>query len=98
MRSDRRKLTLNLLGFPLQIAMAIKSIGGGDALDLQCTKTGRPQTAKRAIKLVEQHLSKDGWPEYYDGNIGCHIGKQARKYKTWSICGSPVGKTTLPIS
>ncbi|PQM41960.1 hypothetical protein Pyn_04725 [Prunus yedoensis var. nudiflora] len=48
---------------------------------------GRPQTAKRAIEQVEQRLSKDGWPEYYDGKAGRYIGKQARKYQTWSISG-----------
>ncbi|PQM40401.1 hypothetical protein Pyn_21302 [Prunus yedoensis var. nudiflora] len=41
---------------------------------------GEPQTAKRAIEQVEQRLSKDGWPEYYDGKAGRYIGKQARKY------------------
>ncbi|BBH04478.1 Plant neutral invertase family protein [Prunus dulcis] len=33
-------------------------------------QTGRPQTAKRAIEQVEQRLSKDRWPEYYDGMQG----------------------------
>lgn len=55
-------------------------------------KTGRPQIAKRAIGLVEQRLSKDGWPEYYDGKKGRYIGKQARKYQTWSIAGYLVAK------
>ncbi|PQM40400.1 hypothetical protein Pyn_21301 [Prunus yedoensis var. nudiflora] len=32
-------------------------------------------------------LSKDGWPEYYDGKAGRYIGKQVRKYQTWSISG-----------
>ncbi|XP_031254032.1 probable alkaline/neutral invertase F [Pistacia vera] len=55
-------------------------------------KTGRPQIAKRAIELVEQRLSKDGWPEYYDGKTGRYVGKQARKYQTWSIAGYLVAK------
>ncbi|BBH04305.1 cytosolic invertase 2 [Prunus dulcis] len=41
--------------------------------------TGRPQTAKRAIEQVEQRLSKEGWPEYYDGKAGRYVRKQARK-------------------
>ncbi|BBH06347.1 Plant neutral invertase family protein, partial [Prunus dulcis] len=44
-----------------------------------CIKTGKPLTVKRAIEQVEQRLSKDGWPEYYDGKAGRYIGKQARK-------------------
>lgn len=55
-------------------------------------KTGRPQIAKRAIELAEQRLSKDGWPEYYDGKTGRYVGKQARKYQTWSIAGYLVAK------
>ncbi|KAK1559108.1 hypothetical protein Q3G72_010821 [Acer saccharum] len=55
-------------------------------------KIGRPQIAKRAIELVEQRLSKDGWPEYYDGKTGRYVGKQARKYQTWSIAGYLVAK------
>ncbi|XP_047340285.1 probable alkaline/neutral invertase F [Impatiens glandulifera] len=58
-------------------------------------KTGRPQIAKRAIELAEQRLSKDGWPEYYDGRTGRYVGKQARKYQTWSIAGYLVAKTLI---
>ncbi|KAE8728895.1 Cytosolic invertase 1 [Hibiscus syriacus] len=57
-----------------------------------CIKTGRPQIAKRAIELMEQRLSKDGWPEYYDGKAWSYVGKQARKYQTWSITGYLVAK------
>ena len=60
-----------------------------------CIKTGRPQIAKRAIDLVEQRLSKDGWPEYYDGKTGRYIGKQARKYQTWSISGYLIAKMMI---
>ncbi|XP_020420707.1 cytosolic invertase 1-like [Prunus persica] len=59
-----------------------------------CIKTGRPQT-QRAIEQVEQRLSKDGWPEYYDGKAGRYIGKQARKYQTWSISGYLVAKLMI---
>ncbi|ONI26955.1 hypothetical protein PRUPE_1G058000 [Prunus persica] len=64
-------------------------------LTAACIKTGRPQTAKRAIEQVEQRLSKDGWPEYYDSMVGRHIGKQARKYQTWSISGYLVAKLMI---
>ena len=60
-----------------------------------CIKTGRPQIARRAIELAESRLLKDGWPEYYDGKLGRYIGKQARKYQTWSIAGYLVAKMML---
>ena len=60
-----------------------------------CVKTGRPQIARRAIELAESRLMKDSWPEYYDGKLGRYIGKQARKYQTWSIAGYLVAKMML---
>ncbi|KAF7153715.1 hypothetical protein RHSIM_Rhsim01G0174500 [Rhododendron simsii] len=64
-------------------------------LTAACIKTGRPQIAKRAIELVEQRLAKDGWPEYYDGKTGRYVGKQARKYQTWSIAGYLIAKIMI---
>ncbi|XWS46256.1 hypothetical protein CRYUN_Cryun14cG0049000 [Craigia yunnanensis] len=64
-------------------------------LTAACIKTGRPQIAKRAIEQVEHRLSKDGWPEYYDGKAGRYVGKQARKYQTWSISGYLVAKMMI---
>lgn len=58
-------------------------------------KIGRPQIARRAIELAENRLLKDGWPEYYDGKLGRYIGKQARKFQTWSIAGYLVAKMML---
>ncbi|MCA1993368.1 MAG: glycoside hydrolase 100 family protein, partial [Coleofasciculus sp. S288] len=55
-------------------------------------KTDRLGIAKRAIELAEQRLSDDQWPEYYDGRNGRLIGKQSRKYQTWSIAGFLVAK------
>ncbi|GAY65346.1 hypothetical protein CUMW_240400 [Citrus unshiu] len=37
----------------------------------------------------------DSWPEYYDGKLGRYIGKQARKFQTWSIAGYLVAKMML---
>ncbi|PPR83566.1 hypothetical protein GOBAR_AA37146 [Gossypium barbadense] len=37
----------------------------------------------------------DHWPEYYDGKTGRYIGKQARKFQTWSISGYLVAKMML---
>lgn len=51
--------------------------------------------ARNAIELVEKRLSRDGWPEYYDGKTGRYIGKQARKFQTWSIAGYLVAKKMI---
>ncbi|XP_058088867.1 probable alkaline/neutral invertase D isoform X1 [Magnolia sinica] len=64
-------------------------------LTAACIKTGRPQIARRAIELAESRLLKDSWPEYYDGKLGRYIGKQARKFQTWSIAGYLVAKMML---
>jgi hypothetical protein len=55
-------------------------------------KTGRPHIARIAIELAEKRLSKDQWPEYYDGKNGRLVGKQARKYQTWTISGFLLAK------
>lgn len=64
-------------------------------LTAACIKTGRPQIARRAIDLIESRLHRDCWPEYYDGKLGRYVGKQARKYQTWSIAGYLVAKMML---
>lgn len=64
-------------------------------LTAACIKTGRPQIARKTIELAESRLLKDSWPEYYDGKLGRYIGKQARKYQTWSISGYLVAKMML---
>ncbi|CAK9178420.1 unnamed protein product [Ilex paraguariensis] len=64
-------------------------------LTAACIKTGRPQIARRAIELAESRLLKDHWPEYYDGKLGRYMGKQARKFQTWSVAGYLVAKMML---
>ncbi|PKA53104.1 Alkaline/neutral invertase CINV2 [Apostasia shenzhenica] len=58
-------------------------------------KVGRPQLARRAIDIAERRLKSDDWPEYYDGKQGRYIGKQARKFQTWSIAGYLSAKLML---
>jgi hypothetical protein len=53
-------------------------------LTAACIKAERPQVARRAIELAETRLLKDNWPKYYDGKLGRDIGKQTRKFQTWS--------------
>ncbi|MEH2239445.1 glycoside hydrolase 100 family protein [Nostoc sp.] len=58
-------------------------------------KTGRTELAQAAIAIAERRLFKDQFPEYYDGNNGRLIGKEARIYQTWSIAGLLVAKKFL---
>jgi glycogen debranching enzyme len=58
-------------------------------------KTGRVEMAQRAIEIAEKRLCEDRWPEYYDGRNGRLIGKQARKYQTWSIAGYLMAKELI---
>ncbi len=50
-------------------------------------KTGRTNLGHRAIEIAQRRLSEDEWPEYYDGTHGRLIGKEARRYQTWTIAG-----------
>ncbi len=58
-------------------------------------KTGRIELAHSAIELAQAHLAKDGWPEYYDGKYGRLIGKEARKYQTWTLAGLLVSRQLI---
>jgi glycogen debranching enzyme len=58
-------------------------------------KTGRPDLAQNALEIAEQRLSRDCWSEYYDGRTGKLIGKEARKYQTWTIAAFLVSKALL---
>lgn len=50
-------------------------------------KTGREALAHKALEIAEKRLDEEQWPEYYDGKNGRLIGKEARKYQTWTIAG-----------
>ena len=50
-------------------------------------KTGREALAHKALEIAQKRLSDEQWPEYYDGKNGRLIGKEARKYQTWTIAG-----------
>lgn len=58
-------------------------------------KSGRPELAYRAMEIAEKRLLKDQWPEYYDSKHGKLIGKEARKYQTWTIAAFLVSKAFL---
>lgn len=58
-------------------------------------KAGRVKLAEKAIDIAEQRLSRDKWPEYYDGKHGRLIGKEARRYQTWSVAGFLLAKVLI---
>lgn len=58
-------------------------------------KTGRTELALKAIEIAQECLSEDEWPEYYDGKYGHFIGKEARKYQSWTIAGFLVAKELM---
>jgi glycogen debranching enzyme len=64
-------------------------------LSAAAVKTNRPEIANRALELAQARLYYDEWPEYYDGKKGRLIGKQARKYQTWTIAGFLLAKELL---
>ena len=55
-------------------------------------KTQRIELAQKAIQIAETYLLEDEWPEYYDGENGEIIGREARLYQTWTIAGYLVAK------
>lgn len=58
-------------------------------------KTGRGAIAQRALNIAQKRLAQDQWPEYYDGKNGRLIGKEARRYQTWTIAAFLVAQALL---
>ena len=48
-------------------------------------KMERSDIAHKAIEIAAKRLPENDWAEYYDGKNGRLIGKEARKYQTWTI-------------
>ncbi|MEQ9550139.1 MAG: glycoside hydrolase 100 family protein [Coleofasciculus sp. G3-WIS-01] len=57
------------------------------SLTAAAIKTQRVELAEKAIETAEVYLLDDEWPEYYDGEMGETIGREARLYQTWTIAG-----------
>jgi hypothetical protein len=55
-------------------------------------KMNRAELGHHAIAIAERRLLQDQWPEYYDGPEARLIGKEARKYQTWTIAGYLLAK------
>ncbi|KAK7337674.1 hypothetical protein VNO77_18259 [Canavalia gladiata] len=62
---------------------------------LACIKMGRADLAEKAIVLAETRLPYDSWPEYYDTRTGRFIGKQARRFQSWTLAGFLASKMLL---
>lgn len=58
-------------------------------------KMERGELAHHAIAVAERRLLEDQWPEYYDGPDGRLIGKEARRYQTWTIAGYLLAKELI---
>lgn len=50
-------------------------------------KTKRGELGQKALEIATKRLLKDEWAEYYDGKNGRLVGKEARKYQTWTVAG-----------
>jgi len=58
-------------------------------------RTGRFELAEQALNTMTDRISKDGWPEYYDGRHGSLIGRRANYFQTWSATGLIVAHEIL---
>ena len=58
-------------------------------------KMNRAELAHHAIAIAERRLVEDQFPEYYDGPDARLIGKEARRYQTWTIAGYLLAKELL---
>ncbi|MEF8812040.1 MAG: glycoside hydrolase 100 family protein [Bacteroidales bacterium] len=57
------------------------------AMTTAAIQSGYSEMARQALKIAEQRIEKDRWPEYYDGKTNRLIGKEARLYQTWTFAG-----------
>jgi hypothetical protein len=56
---------------------------------------GRPELARAALQQAVPRLRKASWAEYFDGRGGRLVGKQARRYQTWSLAGPLLAERLL---
>ena len=50
-------------------------------------KTGRQALAARALEIAADRLEVERWAEYFDGRHGRLVGKEARRFQTWTVAG-----------
>ena len=58
-------------------------------------RAGREQLARKALDQIGERLTKDNWPEYYDGKRAGLIGRRANFFQTWSATGLIVAQEIL---
>ncbi len=58
-------------------------------------KMNSTEHLNKIIKIAEEKLPADNYPEYYDGIQNRLIGKEARSRQTWSIAGYIIAKTLM---
>lgn len=50
-------------------------------------KTGRTELAKRALETAADRLMVEDWSEYFDSREGRLLGKEARRFQSWTVAG-----------
>lgn len=55
----------------------------------------RGSACAEALDIAEKRLPKEDWAEYYDGRTSRLIGREARRFQTWTIAGYIAAKTIL---
>lgn len=58
-------------------------------------KAGRPEVAQKALTIAQSRIRYDDWAEYYDGKQGRLVGKEARRFQTWTIAGFTAAQMLL---
>ncbi len=57
--------------------------------------SARPDLLERALTSAERRLDRDGWPEYYDGQVEPRPGERARRQQSWSMAAYLYAKACL---
>jgi glycogen debranching enzyme len=60
-----------------------------------CVRTGATDILELALESVGPRLARDDWPEYYDGRHGRLVGREARRFQTWTIAGYLIAEILL---
>jgi len=56
---------------------------------------GRPELAGQHLGAAVERLGQTEWPEYFDGRRGRLVGKQARRFQTWTVAGALLAERFL---
>lgn len=50
-------------------------------------KAGRAELAERALETAAARLADEDWAEYFDGRDGRLVGKESRRFQSWTVAG-----------